>query len=127
MLRKHTAVLGVASAFLVFSACQRSLSSNEAKVVGTWDRTGMDATERTTFRPDHTMESEMSDGNGTQPFASGTWRVEGNILVTEFHVKLDPIAGETPLQKQIVRDPIIEFQKDKLVRGEGRPPLVRAK
>jgi hypothetical protein len=73
------------------------------------------------------MEIEMSDGNGTHSFASGTWRVEGNILVTKFNVKLDPIPGETPVPKQIVRDPILEFQKDKLVRGDGRPPLVRAK
>ena len=91
MLRTPTAIVSATCALGMLGACQRSLSPDEAKVVGTWDRNGMDATERTIFRSDHTMESEMSDGSGTHPFAKGTWRLEGNILVTEYTVKFDPI------------------------------------
>jgi hypothetical protein len=69
----------------------------------------------------------MSDGSGTLPFAKGTWRVEGNVIVAECTVQLDPIPGETPFPKQIIRVPILEFQPDKLVREKGRPSLVRVK
>ena len=108
-------------------ACHRQLSENERKLIGTWDRTGMDTTERTTYRADHTMESTMSDGSGTQPFAKGTWRVEGNVLVEEYTVAWQPVAGETLPSKQIIQDTIVEFQADKIVREKGRPPLIRVK
>ena len=112
----------------LLAACQQPpLSPNEKKVVGTWKRTGMDFTERTIYRADRTMESEMSDGSGTRPFAKGTWRVEGNIMVEEYTVAWSPIPGQTPFPKQIIRDPILEFQPDKLVREKCRPPLVRVK
>jgi hypothetical protein len=127
MLRTYAVIFWAACSCTLLSACNRSLSSAEQKVVGTWDRTGLDTTERTTFRSDHTMESEMTDGSGTLPFASGTWYLEGNILVTEYEVKMTPPPGETPFPKQIIRDPILEFQPDKLIREKGRPPLIRVR
>jgi hypothetical protein len=117
----------LAGVLVTLAACRRPLSENERKVVGTWDRTGMDFTERTVFRPDRTMESEMSDGSGTRPFAKGTWHVENNVLVAEYTVHWEPIPGETPFPKQIIRTPILEFQPDKLLREKGRPSLVRVK
>jgi hypothetical protein len=108
-------------------ACHRQLSENERKLVGTWDRTGMDTNERITYRADHTMESTMSDGSSTEPFAKGTWRLEGNILIEEFTVPWQPVAGETPFPKQVIRDPIVAFQPEKIVREKGRPPLIRVK
>ena len=69
----------------------------------------------------------MSDGSGTQPFAKGTWQLEGDILVEEFTIPWQPVPGETPFPKQVIRDPIVAFQPDKIVREKGRPPLIRVK
>jgi hypothetical protein len=125
MLNARTSFISFACVLLF--ACQRQLSENERKLIGTWDHTGMDTNERITYRADHTMQSTISDGSGTEPFAKGTWRLEGNILVEEFTVPWQPVAGETPFPKQVVRDPIVEFQADKIVREKGRPPLIRVK
>src|SRR5436190_24322749 len=125
MLSARASFISLACVLLV--ACHRQLSENERKLIGTWDHTGMDANERITYRADHTMESTISDGSGTQPFAKGTWRLEGNVLVEEFTVPWQPVAGETPFPKQLIRDPILEFQPDKIVREKGRPSLIRVK
>jgi hypothetical protein len=87
----------------------------------------MDTTQCITYRADHTMESTMSDGSDTGPFAKGTWRLEGNILVEEYTVPWQPVAGETPFPKQVSRDAIVEFQSDKIVRENARPPPIRVK
>jgi hypothetical protein len=112
---------------LVLPACRRPLSEKERIVVGRWDRTGIDSTERVTYRADHTMESTMSDGSGTEPFAKGTWHLEGDTLVEEFTVPWQPVPNETPFPKQNARIRIVKFESDKLVRESGRPPLVRVK
>jgi len=127
MLSTSIAFLAAAATLLVISACHRPLSENERKVVGTWDRTGMDFTERTVYKPDHTFESEMSDGSGTHPFAFGTWKVEGNVLVEQATFHWSPVPNETPPPKQTIRVPILEFHPDKLVREQSRPALVRVK
>jgi hypothetical protein len=120
-------VAAAALVTLMLPACRRSFAEKERKVVGTWDRTGMDSTERTTYRADHTMESTMSDGSGTEPFAKGTWHLEDDTLVEEFTVAWQPVPNETPPPKQNVRTHIVKFEPDKLVRESGRPPLVRVK
>jgi hypothetical protein len=101
MLSTPTALIPAICALLFVPACQRPPSENERKVIGTWDLTGMDHTERTVYRADRTMESEMSDGSGTHPFAKGNWRVEGNVMVEEYTVHWEPIPGETPFPKQM--------------------------
>jgi hypothetical protein len=58
------------------------------------------------------------------PFAKGTWRLEGDVMVEEYTINRGP--GRTPFPKQLTRDRILEFQPDKLVLEEGRSPLVRA-
>jgi hypothetical protein len=127
MLSTSTTLVVGASILSLVVACDHSLSENERKVVGTWDRTGMDHNERTVYRADRTFESEMSDGNGTHPFSWGAWRVEGNVLVEEANFHWEPIPGETPFPKKTLRIPILEFRQDKLVREPGRPPLIRVK
>jgi hypothetical protein len=112
---------------LFVAACHRPLSDNDRKLIGTWDRIGLDTTERTTYRSDHTMESTMSDGSGTHPFAKGTWRLEGDVLVEEFTIAWQPVPGATPFPNQVIRDHIVDFQADKIVREKGRPPLIRVK
>src|SRR6266404_8091870 len=127
MLSTPVAAISTICTFVLLTACHRPLSENERKLIGTWDRTGLDTNERTTYRANHTMESTMSDGSGTQPFAKGTWRLEGDILVEEFTIPWQPVPGETPFPKQVIRDRIVEFQPDKIVREKGRPPLIRLK
>jgi hypothetical protein len=105
------------------STCRNDLSHKERLIVGTWDRTGMDFTERTTYRADHTLESSFGD----TPPAKGTWRLEGDTLVEEVIPPWSPVPNETPFPKQISRMRIVEFRPDKLVREPGRPPLVRVK
>ncbi len=106
---------------------QRPLSATEQKIVGTWDRTGMDFTERTTYRPDRTLESTMGDGSGVLPFRSGTWRVEGDILVEDTKVHWEPVPNATPFPREVTRTPILELTSDKLVYEKGRPSLIRVK
>jgi hypothetical protein len=126
MVRTSIALISATCALLLLPACQRSLSANERKVVGTWKRAGMDAVERIVYRGDRTMESEMMGVSDTWlPFAKGTWRVEGDVMVEEYTIYRGP--GRTPFPKQVTRDRILEFQPDKLVPAEGRPPLVRVK
>jgi hypothetical protein len=111
---------------LTVSGCRPALSEKERLIVGTWDRTGMDFTERTTYRPDHTLESTY-DSSDPKSVAKGTWRLEGDTLVEEVIPPWQPVPNETPFPKQTYRMPILEFQADKLVREPGRPPLVRVK
>jgi hypothetical protein len=96
MLSAPTLLIHVTFALAALGSCQqRPLSPIEQKVVGTWDRTGMDFTERTVYRPDRTLESTMADGSGVLPFRSGTWRVEGDVLVEEFRVHWEPSPRDT--------------------------------
>jgi hypothetical protein len=111
---------------LVVLGCRPALSEKERLIVGTWDRTGMDFTERTTYRADHTLESTF-DSSDPSSVAKGTWHLEGDILVEEVTPPWQPVPNETPFPKQTNRIRIVEFQPDKLLREPGRPPLVRVK
>jgi hypothetical protein len=125
MVRTSIALVAATCALLLLPACQRPLSANEQKVVGTWKRAEMDAVERIVYRPDRTMESEMMGVSDTWlPFAKGTWRLEGDVMVEEYTISRGP--GRIPFPKQLTRDRILEFQPDKLVLEENRSPLVRA-
>jgi hypothetical protein len=128
MLNAPTLLVPLAFALAALGNCQqRPLSPNEEKLVGTWDRTGMDFTERTVYRRDRTLDSTMADGSEILPFRHGTWRMEGDILVEEYQIHWEPVPNETPFPKEITRTPIIEFHPDKLIYEKGRPPLKRVK
>jgi hypothetical protein len=111
---------------LTVNGCRPALSEKERLIIGTWDRTGMDFTERTTYRADHTLESTF-DSSDPKSLSKGTWRLEGDTLVEEVIPAWQPVPNETPFPKQISRTPILEFQANKLVREPGRPPLVRVR
>src|SRR5436190_5391272 len=72
---------------LALSACQR-LSSDERKLIGTWETGSMDAVWRVTFKPDHTVAllfADFSSGRdewGGDPMP-GTWHLQGSHLTTE--------------------------------------------
>src|SRR5260370_34759681 len=64
-------------ALLCLTGCQRS---TEAKLIGTWDIPVTGATDRVTYKPDHTCFTSM---NNVVTLA-GKWRVEGNQLTTRY-------------------------------------------
>jgi hypothetical protein len=64
-------------AVLCLTGCQRS---TEAKLIGTWDIPVIGATDRVTYKPDHTCLTSMA---GVIALA-GQWRVEGNQLITRY-------------------------------------------
>jgi hypothetical protein len=103
---------------VLVTACSR-LSPNEEKVVGTWEYTGIDATGRVVLRRDHTVVDMFFIEGAWEPVASGTWRLEGNELVTEENSLIGPsIPGDTPRPKEITRLKIRAFERNKLVRDE---------
>ncbi len=67
-------------ALLCLTGCERS---TEAKLIGTWDFPVVGATDRVTYKPDHTCFTSMA---GVITLA-GQWRVEGNQLITRYKNK----------------------------------------
>ena len=112
------------------SSCQR-LSPEEQRVVGTWEFSGIDFTNRVVYRNDHSAEELYPRETGLlakiRPWATlsrGTWRLEGDTIVSEREVVVDgPVRGE----KRVIRSRILEFHPDELVRDEGRSPLIRVR
>jgi hypothetical protein len=64
-------------ALLCLTGCQRP---TEAKLIGTWDIPVIGATDRVTYKPDHTCFTSIV---GLTALA-GKWRVEGNQLITTY-------------------------------------------
>ena len=128
MLRVSTIIVLSTATLLV--GCYR-LSPAEEKVVGTWEFSGVDFTNRLVYRRDHSAEELYRRDDGLwsriQPWAvlsRGTWRLEGDTIVSEREVVVDgPVRGE----KRVIRSPIAEFRRDELVRADGRSPLKRVK
>lgn len=118
-------LLGITSVIAVVG-CQR-VTRTEEKIIGLWEFTGLDATGRVVFRRDHTVVNLFRDGSDPNakwaPTAWGTWRLEGNEIVTDEEVFSVP--GYLPSSRQIARMPIRDFQEEKLVRADGRADFYR--
>src|SRR5437588_2987248 len=112
MLRCFVIFAGIA--LFTLSACNR-LSSNEEKIVGTWEAPGGFGP-RCVFNRDHTSAVLFpgSDGKWTT-MSEGRWRLDGNDIVDEHKFTYRaPDPGETPHAFR-GRMKILEFQRDKLV------------
>jgi hypothetical protein len=72
----------------VLVGCRQSA---EAKVLGSWDASAIDASNRITFNPDHTFEGSSSGMGGTLPF-KGSWRIKGDQLLIRYDGK-EPISS----------------------------------
>lgn len=129
MLMMTRGVLLVGS-MLAVATCHR-LTPTEQKVVGTWEYTGMDFTNRIVFREDHTVTTLFPDSQREEkwvPAVFGTWKLEGDELVTVEQFRNPyPIPGQTPARIETTRMKILEFAPDKLVREKPRAPLIRVK
>jgi hypothetical protein len=108
------------------AACHR-VSPAEERIIGIWEFTGIDATGRVVFHRDHTVVDLFPDSDAPYvwgPSASGTWRLEGDEVVTDDQVL--PIPGYSPFPRRITRIPIREYHGDRWVREEGRGDFIRA-
>lgn len=126
VFRHRWALFGILCVGMTFS-CQR-ITNEEAKIVGTWEFTGLDATVRLVLRRDHTIVTLMSpaDGYCDQKWAAsawGKWRLDGNEIVTDEEVFAVP--GYLSSNRQVARVPIQSVQENRLVRGDGRSDLYR--
>lgn len=109
-------------------SCQR-LSPEEQRVVGTWEFSGIDFTNRVVYRSDHSAEELYPRETGLlakiRPWVTlsrGTWRLEGDTIVSVREATDGPLRGK----KRVIRTRILEFHPDKLVR-EGRSSLIRVR
>ena len=127
MLRARLCFVLALAAFSV--SCQR-LSPEEERVVGTWEFTGLDFTNRVVFRRDHSTEELYAREGGLiakiSPWAAlsrGTWRLEGDTIVTDER----PVIGPEPRERRVTRIKILEFRPNELVREGNRDPFHRVR
>lgn len=110
------AVGAVAAVVLIFVADQiyqavlfTRLSETEKKIVGAWSWTYIEGVGRMVFTADHRVKEGFPPSDSTRPairdgdfeyLLSGTWRVEGDILVTEMdnHLMREMFSRRTLLQ-----------------------------
>jgi hypothetical protein len=114
-------------AFLLASTACHSLTLAEKKIVGNWEFKGLDAVGLIVFRRDHVVvnlfpQTDKSDAR-LAPVSCGTWRLEGNEIVTD--QKGLPLPGYSPSPRQITRMPIREFREDALILAERGSNLER--
>jgi len=78
---------------LSLTACH-GLSANERKVVGTWEQRNMDGSSYHILRPDHSYAhvSDVSDSDVPRLMlaCSGSWRIEGDDLITDCTMAYHP-------------------------------------
>src|ERR1041385_3006028 len=121
--------LSVVTLAVAATACHR-LTPMEKKLVGAWKFTGLDATGLVVFRSDHTVVDLMRekdpfgwDPRGRWvPVSWGTWRLEGNDVITE--EKVLPLPNYS-FANRSYRMPVKELRDDTLVRGDGRSDFTR--
>lgn len=132
MLRAFTAVQ-VCICVLV-SACQR-LSPMERKAIGAWSWTYIEGVGRIILAADHTIKEgfppEDKDGRKIRDdefeiVQAGTWRVDGDVLVTEMDNKplrdmiqrLAP-SERPPFKKETKRQRIVSIDEKKMIFDDG--------
>ena len=81
--------LAIACALLLLVACTPAADS---RLVGDWNADGMDATNRFTFREDHTFTLQSSGMITTTE--TGTWRLERNQLIMDFTTEGSSLKGK---------------------------------
>jgi len=122
----HLVAVGLV-AFLLGSTACNSLTPAEKKVVGNWKFRGLDAVGLVIFRADHIVvnlfpQTDKSDAR-LAPVSCGTWRLEGDEVVTD--EKELPLPGYSPSPRQITRMRIREFREDALVVADRGSNLER--
>lgn len=118
-----------------YSAVNNQLSPTELKIVGAWSWTYIEGVGRIIFTVDHKVRAgfppDDKDGRriGDDEFdivQAGTWRLEGEILITEMDNSplinilehLDP-SNRPALEKKVERRKIVKIDGNKIVFDNG--------
>jgi hypothetical protein len=107
----------------------------EQKVVGAWSWTYIEGVGRMIFTPDHKVREgfppDDKDGRKIRDdefeiLLAGTWRLEGDVLVTEMDNKplidiMKRLAPSDcpPLEKKVKRQKIVKIDGEKMVFDDG--------
>jgi hypothetical protein len=151
-------ILLAGGAVVAFAACRirdallfSRLSEAEKKIVGAWSWTYLEGVGRMIFTADHRVKEGFPPPDATRPavrdsdfeyLLSGTWRVEGDILIIEIdnHLLLEMLSHRTLLQivlflprnsfkpefeKKIHREKIVSIDDNKIVFEGDHSPLER--
>lgn len=111
------------------------LSSTEQKIVGAWSWTYIEGVGRIIFTTDHKVRAgfppDDKDGRkiGDEEFdifEAGTWRVEGDVLITEMDNRplikimesLDP-SNRPAFEKKVLRRQIVRIDGNKMIFDDG--------
>jgi hypothetical protein len=122
-------------ASLALIASQHRLSTEEQKIVGPWSWTYIEGVGRVIFTADHKVTKgfppDDKDGRKIRDdefdiLWAGTWRLEGNVLVTEMNnkpliqimSKLDPSTCPA-LEKKVERRKIVNINNKKMIFDNG--------
>ena len=151
-------VIAVAAVVLSFTAYQiyqavlfARLSETERKIVGAWSWTYIEGVGRMVFTADHRVKEGFPPDDPNRPAVrdndftyslSGTWRVEGDVLVTEIdnHLLLEMFSHRTLLQivlflpsnsykpefeRKVRRDKILSIDEKQIALEGGHSSLER--
>jgi hypothetical protein len=144
------APIAFASVIAVFTGCGDSRPT-EKKIVGAWSWTYIEGVGRMVFTADHKVKEgfppEDKDGRHLpddqfEYYESGTWRLEGDVLVTEMDNQLfidmyDKLMGNRSdessrrhrpvFKKEIQRQKIVKIDSKQMVFEKGALDRVRRK
>ncbi len=131
--RLAIALVVVLVAFAAYSICQAvlfaRLSDTEKKIVGAWSWTYIEGVGRMIFSADHRVKEGFPPDDSDKPavhdrdftyLLSGSWRVEGDVLVTD--ITNQPVIdrwGNMPdkpeFDRKIRREKIVSIDDKKIV------------
>ena len=103
---------------LLLAGCQ-GLSTNERKVVGTWEQRGFDSGEPAyhVLKPDHSyafVGTKEIDGNlGHVVLITGSWKVKGDVLFVDGTETQTDRQADTPAPRRRVNQELVS----KFLRG----------
>jgi hypothetical protein len=110
-----TRIVIVAALALHVAACVR-ISPTEKQVVGTWKWIGMDAISYYIFKEDHSLQLVSAYDSSGRPnpllISNGVWRVEGDHVVIESAIHVEPGIARTPPPRHTDRLALADFGKD---------------
>ena len=143
------AVAAVVASFVAYHVYQTvlyaRLSATEKKIAGAWSWTYLEGVGRMVFTADHRVKEGFPPDDRNRPamrdsdftyLLSGTWRLEGDVLVTEIdnHLLLDrfsrrpllhkvlflpPSSHKPEVEKKTKRDKIVRLDDEKMMFEDG--------
>ena len=113
------------------------LSATEKKIVGAWSWTYVEGVGRMVFTADHKVKEGFPPDDPNRPairdsdftyLSSGTWRVEGDVLVTDIdnHLLIERFPRRSSLERpefdrKVRRERIVSIDDEKMLFENGSP------